>query len=111
MTMDENVAKAREELDAVHDQRFAPWRGQWQTIRARLVELEAETAGLRADLHDADERCLIRSRERTAATRRAEKADALLREAHPFVPITYSSTGQPQLHARITAHLRRTRHD
>jgi len=38
-------------------------------------------------------------------TTQLERANALLREAHPFVPVTHSSTGRPQLHSRIQSHL------
>ena len=53
-----------------------------QTIRQALRDQEAEIVGLRADLSDADERAAMRNRERTEAVMRAEKAEALLREAY-----------------------------
>jgi len=42
MTLPRDVQDAIMELDAVHDQRFAPWRNQWTTIRAHLLSQDAE---------------------------------------------------------------------
>ena len=49
-------------------------------IDKALRDQEAEIAGLRSDLRDADERSALRSRERTEAVQRAEQAEALLRD-------------------------------
>ena len=38
----DEVRDAVKELDAAHDDRYAPWRDQWQTIRAHLLAREAE---------------------------------------------------------------------
>jgi hypothetical protein len=70
-------------------------------IRAELLAMDAEIERLRKI---EEERWSVVAT-RNAAVMRAEKGEYLLREAHPFVPITYSSTGQPQLHARIQSHL------
>jgi predicted dithiol-disulfide oxidoreductase (DUF899 family) len=47
MTIKPEVLAAIKELDGVHDQRFAPWRNQWQTIRAELLAMDAEISRLR----------------------------------------------------------------
>src|SRR5690349_13823163 len=50
----------------------------WQERAQALRDQGAEIARLRDDLADADERAVLRSRERTEAVLRAEKAEALL---------------------------------
>ena len=41
MTIKPEVLAAIKKLDGVHDQRFAPWRNQWTTIRAELLAMDA----------------------------------------------------------------------
>jgi hypothetical protein len=74
-----------------------------------LRDQEAEIAGLRADLSDADERAAMRNRERTEAVMRAKKADWLLRECAAFMEchgIDCRNIGENlSLAEKITAHL------
>lgn len=87
MTMDENVAKAVERADLAVSVGMTASLKDWQTIRARMVELEAENERLRE---------------------RAEKAKALLSEAWGFLSnesIDWVDAKDGSLLDRITAHL------
>jgi hypothetical protein len=75
-------------------------------IAQHLRDQEAEIAGLRADLSDADERAAMRNRERTEAVMRAEKAEALLRECRDEFKVMPKSLAYGlTIVSRITAHL------
>ena len=111
--MDENVKKALKELDAAHNQRFAPWRSQWQTIRARLVELEAQLFDYEnASKHAADD-CMAKDAEIARLQSRLAAADALLRDIKAWdVTRALQPTREETLFAiphelrvRITVHL------
>lgn len=80
MALPREVADALGQLDAAHDERFAPWRNQWLTIRAHLLSQDAEIARVlaAATLH-RDGR--LRALEHMAASEsRLAAADALLRD-------------------------------
>jgi hypothetical protein len=100
MTMDENVAKAVERADLAVSVGMTASLKDWQTIRARLVELEAENERLLAGLaKHVDRLCEQRDR--------AEKAEALLREC---VENREGLAYETDLLTRITAHLSENGH-
>ena len=87
MTLPQNVKDALKLMDGCISTLPEGNKRDWQTIRAHLLSQDAEIERLQHDLSDADERSMLRSRERTEAIMRAEKvesrlaaADALLRE-------------------------------
>lgn len=97
--MDENVAKAVAHFDGGWDQ-FSP--AHWQTIRARLVELEAENERLLADCDLRFKQAMQNGQSAQEQRARAEKAEALLRECFENREgLAYET----KLIARITAHL------
>ena len=89
MTMPKDVQDARGELDAAHDQRFAPWRHQWRTIRAHLMSQDAEIERL---IQESSQR-FIRGREWAELSgrneRRAELAESRLAAANALLRDVY----------------------
>lgn len=99
MTLPQNVKDALGELDAAHDQRFAPWRNQWQTIRAHLMNQEAEID----ELVRALTMCTGRAKR---AESRLAAADALLRKCRDEFAAIPRSLGYDFTHLpEIDAHL------
>src|SRR6185312_16024598 len=79
MTLPKDVQDAiRYGNECWNDESDPDEREMWQTIRAHLLSQDAKIARLQHDLSDADERSMLRSRERTEAVMRAELAESRL---------------------------------
>lgn len=98
MTLPKNVKDAVKELDAVHDQRFAPWRGQWQTIRAHLMSQEAEVERLRESTHYANGVADLAMKHRDLAESGLAAANAILQKVYVWGE-------NMDLHEQIRVHL------
>lgn len=98
MTLPQNVKDAVKELDAVHDQRFAPWRGQWQTIRAHLMSQEAEIARLNRLWESMTNLAVKKDGQIKTAESRLAAANAILQKV-------YDCGENLDLHEQIRAHL------
>ena len=107
--MDENVSKSVERFSRLMQFAGSENRSDWQTIRARLVELEAENARLRKDADD-DRKGYgkLLSAFHKSKTRLAT-ANALLRECVHF--IDYGGAADDELAEKIAAHLSENGHE
>lgn len=113
MTLSQNVKDAVKEFDAVHDQRFAPWRGQWQTIRAHLLSQEAEIDRLtRGNIGYAQDNVNLIGREHIAL-KRAESAESRLAAANALLRLMrtrFNACMDDSDRASIDAHLSENTH-